>query len=86
MDLESGIEMGKVPLTKSEADLPITKGVADFPELSTVHSGSPEDDDVYLEELPEWTAKEVVIVVMATGSGELLCFQFLKLLYSQVLI
>lgn len=59
MDLESGIQMGKVPLTEGEADTV---------EVNTVHTGSPEGDDVYLEELPPWTKKEIFVAVMATGS------------------
>ena len=77
MDLESGIQMGKVPLTEGEADTV---------EVNTVHTGSPEGDDVYLEELPPWTKKEIFVAVMATGSGELLSFSFSKRVFTSELL
>ena len=68
MDIENGLEMGKVPLTN---------GFEDSPEIKSIQSGSPEDDDVYLEELPPWTLKEIVIAVLAAGSGEMIInFQY----------
>ena len=67
MDLESGIQMGKVPLNDDKSEK--------F-EVHTVHSGSPEDDDVYLEELPPLTKREIFVLVMATGSGELVKISF----------
>lgn len=65
MDLENGIQMGKIPLTDGVADLPSPKthkvmlGHPDF---------DPEDDDEYLKKLPEWTAREMVISGVAGAS------------------
>ncbi len=47
MDPESGIELGKVPLTQGEASLPP-------PPVSTKGRRNPEDDDEYLVPIPPW--------------------------------
>lgn len=67
MDLENGIQMGKIPLTEGVASLPSPKshkvmlGHPDF---------DPEDDDEYLTKIPEWTFREMAIAGVASGSGE----------------
>jgi hypothetical protein len=69
MDLENGIQMGKVPLTEGASSLPSPKshkvmlGHPDF---------DPEDDDEYLKKLPECTFREMAITGVAGASGELI--------------
>jgi hypothetical protein len=67
MDIESGIEMKKEPLyTKGVASLPSPKT---HKEMIAEPGFNPEDDDVYLKKLPEWTMWEMTITGIASGSG-----------------
>ena len=59
MDIESGLELGKIPLTAGEASLPP-------PPPETKHRKNPEDDDYYLVPIPPWTAREIAITALAT--------------------
>ena len=75
MDLENGIQMGKVPLTEglpnsSSQNAHIAKlGHPDF---------DPEDDDEYLKKIPEWTAREMTIAGVASVSGECMYVDFYR--------
>jgi hypothetical protein len=72
MDLENGIQMGKIPLTDGVSSLPSPKshkvmiGHPDF---------DPKDDDEYLKKLPEWTIREMAIAGVAGASGEFVVWQ-----------
>lgn len=65
MDLENGIQMGKIPLTEGVSSLPSPnshKAMLGHPDFD------PEDDDVYLKKLPEWTYREMAISGVASVS------------------
>ena len=67
-DSPSAIELKKIPLIhQGEASLPeITKSILE-------HRGkthlNPEDDDEYLIPIPEWTLKEILMALTASGTS-----------------
>jgi len=75
MDIETGLELGKFPLmSQGEADLPSPNAYKAAVIRASAPGFDPEDDDKYLEKIPEWTVKEMAVALVASGSGEsILC-------------
>lgn len=65
MDIESNVEMTTQPFLGGVASLPSPKSHA---EQIRDPNFNPEDDDEYLEQLPEWTMAEIATAVGAVGS------------------
>jgi hypothetical protein len=69
MDIETGLELGKFPLmSQGEADLPSPNAYKAAVIRASAPGFDPEDDDKYLEKIPEWTVKEMAVALVASGS------------------